>query len=104
MEQERRKNDRSTVSLEAKLFGSNDGYRARVSDVSMGGCYVETIASVSVGDNVAVQVKAPNGNWISLKGKVTAYHPTVGFGMSFSQLSQEVTDFLKDAVERINQD
>ena len=100
MEEERRKDDRSTVSLEAKLFGSNDGYRARISDVSLGGCYVETISSVSVGDDVAVQIEKSNGNWISLKGKVTVYHPTIGFGMSFSQLSQEETDFVKSLIER----
>jgi hypothetical protein len=97
MEEERRKDNRFVVSLEAKLFGNNEGYRARVSDVSMGGCYVETIASVSVGDAVAVQVEA-NGNWVSLKGEVTAYHPTVGFGMTFSQLSPEEAGFLSGLV------
>ena len=98
MDEERRRHKRVSVSLEAKLEGLHSNYPARVSDISIGGCYVETLAQVSVGEHVRVEVRMPTGSWLSLRGEVLYFHHTVGFGMRFLQLSQLEMEILNNLV------
>ena len=98
MESERRKDERISVSLEAKFFGGAQG-GARISDISLGGCYVETIAYFNAGDVIDVEIKMPNGTWLSLKGKISYTHPSMGFGMRFHDLSQYELDVLSGLMD-----
>lgn len=95
---ERRRHKRITVSLEAKLEGLHNNYPARVSDISIGGCYVETVAQVSVNETVRVEVHLPTGNWLSLRGEVLYSHHTIGFGLRFLQLSQLEMEMLNHLI------
>lgn len=98
MEFERRKYKRVVVSFEVKFFGTQN-YGARVSDISLGGCYVETIAYVAVGEVLTLEIETPTGYWLKLRGKVKYVHPNVGFGVSFLQLSKDETDVLESIIE-----
>jgi hypothetical protein len=95
---ERRRHKRITVSLEAKLEGLHKNYPARVSDISVGGCYVETVAQVSVGEIVQVDIYLPTGKWLSLRGEVLYFHQTIGFGLRFLQLSQLEMEMLNHLI------
>lgn len=83
-----RNNDRITVSLEAILESSSGKREARVSDISIGGCYVDTMVTASVGESVMVTVRTPAGEWMKLPSEVVYCFPNVGFGLRFGNLAE----------------
>ena len=79
-------------------------HEARVDDVSLGGCFVNTFGHVELGEPVDLQILLPSGEWLSLKGTVASYQPSVGFGMSFTFLNGDeenaVRQLIASAAER----
>ena len=104
MSGERRRNERKRILLEAKWESLSSRHEARVDDVSLGGCFVNTYAKIELGEHVNLEIQLPSGEWLPLRGQVASYQPGVGFGMSFTSLSKEETAALKElirtAVER----
>lgn len=79
-------------------------HEARVDDVSLGGCFVNTNGSVELNELVSLHIRLPAGASLNLRGTVVMYQPGVGFGVSFTELSNEEEAALKEliasAVER----
>ena len=57
------------------------------SDVSLGGCYVESLDMVKVGQVLNVRLCLPSNKTLRLQGEVRYHEPTIGFGLKFLQLS-----------------
>ena len=104
MSDERRSNKRKHILLEAKWESLSRRHEARVDDVSLGGCFVNTYAKVELGEHIELEMQLPSGEWLPLRGQVASYQPGVGFGMAFMSLNAEETAGLKElirtAVER----
>ena len=73
-------------------------HEARVDDVSLGGCFVNTFGHVELNEPVELQILRPSGEWIALKGTVASYHPGVGFGMSFTLLNEEEESVVRELI------
>jgi hypothetical protein len=82
------KNDRISVSLETIMESTSGKREARISDISIGGCYVDTIVTASVGEDVTVTVRTPTGEWMKLPGEVMYCFPGMGFGLRFRDLAE----------------
>jgi hypothetical protein len=95
---ERRSSERKKVLLEARWSSMSRRHEARVDDVSLGGCFVNTYGHVELHEPVDLQILLPSGEWLSLNGTVASYHAGVGFGMSFRSLSDEQTASLKELI------
>ena len=96
---ERRISPRVPVSLEA-LWDALSGRReARVSDISLHGCFLEACGQTSVGERVRFLLRTPTERWIQLSGEVVFYQPMVGFGLRFMELSQHDQAMLRQLVE-----
>ena len=93
---ERRNNERKQILLEAKWKSMSRRHEARVDDVSLGGCFVNTYAKVELGEHVDLEIQLPSGEWLPLRGQVASYQPGVGFGISFTSLTSEETAGLKE--------
>src|SRR5215213_3867610 len=89
MGQERRSSKRKRLLLEAKWECMSRTHEARVDDVSLGGCFVNTAGRVELNEAVNLQIQLPSGQWLPLTGDVASYQPGVGFGISFNALSEE---------------
>jgi hypothetical protein len=104
MPDERRINRRKRLLLEAKWKGVSRRHEARVDDVSLGGCFVNTYAQVELGEHIDLEIQLASGEWLPLRGHVASYQPGVGFGMSFTLLNAEETagleELLRTAEER----
>ena len=74
-------------------------HEARVDDVSLGGCFVNTYGHVEFDEPVGLELLLPSGEWLALQGKVASYHPGVGFGMAFTSMSEEQTAAVKELIE-----
>lgn len=99
MTDERRSSARKRILLEAKWESMSHMHEARVDDVSLGGCFVNTFGRVELNEAVNLQIMKPSGSWFSVRGRVASYHPGVGFGMSFDPLSDEATAELREVIE-----
>jgi PilZ domain len=95
---ERRNNDRKKVLLEARWESMSRRHEARVDDVSLGGCFVNTYGHVELHEAVELQILLPSGEWLALKGTVASYQPGVGFGMSFELRSEDEENGVKDLI------
>ena len=79
-------------------------HEARVDDVSLGGCFVNTYGSVEANERVNLQIQLPSGEWLSLRGQVATYQPGVGFGLSFTSLSKIETAALEKLISSVRDD
>jgi len=96
MSMERRSSKRKRILLEARWQSVSRRHEARVDDVSLGGCFVNTYAQIEIQEDVNLEIKLPSGEWLALRGKVASYQPGVGFGMSFTSLSENEVTALKE--------
>ena len=89
MDNERRKEARKNVSLEAHWEGLSGKHHARLSDISPGGCFVDTRGQVAIGDAVTIEIVLPSGQKLELRGEVTHHQYDVGFSLRFDDLTDE---------------
>ena len=98
MGQERRSSRRKRLLLDAKWESMSHTHEARVDDVSLGGCFVNTYGHVQSDEEINLQIQLPSGEWLRLQGRVASYQPGVGFGIAFTSLSKEETAVLKELI------
>ena len=99
---DRRTEKRWEVSLDAVWDGKSGNYSARVTDLSEGGCYIDTLGEAQVGEILSLKIQMPNGEWIELSGEVAHQTPPLGFGMRFKNLSDEQVDKLQSVIGQLN--
>ena len=86
---------RLSVSLDA-VWNQDDGGRhsARVTDLSEGGCYLDTVGEVMTGEIVGFRILLPEDDWLYLEGEVKHHRHGFGFGVQFVDLNDEQTEKL----------
>jgi len=92
---DRRSEKRLDVCLDAVWDGKSGNYSARVTDLSEGGCYVDTLGDAMVGEVLNVTLRLPNGDSLKLRGTVAHQMPPIGFGIRFVDLSPEQLEKLR---------
>ena len=86
---ERRSKPRLSVNLDAVWHGGEDRHSAQITDLSEGGCYLDTVGEVMAGEIVAFRVLLPDDDWLYLEGEVRHHHHGMGFGVQFVDLNEE---------------
>jgi hypothetical protein len=99
MSRERRNNERKRILLEARWESLSRRHEARVDDLSLGGCFVNTYAQVDLGEYINLEIELPSGEWLPLRGQVVSYHPGVGFGMAFTSPTPKKAARLKELLQ-----
>ena len=99
MDRERRNSQRKRILLEAKWESMSRTHEARVDDVSLGGCFVNTYGHVEPAEEINLQIQLPSGAWLPLRGRVASYQPGVGFGIAFSSLSAKERSTLQELLD-----
>ncbi|SRR6266851_6488358 len=79
---------RFDVCLTARWQGCVTNRDVRISDLSQGGCYLDTIAEVMVGETLFLKILMADGEWFELKSVVAHYTPRLGFGVRFVNLNE----------------
>jgi hypothetical protein len=98
MSDERRHDERVRINLPARWDGLTGGQEARLEDLSLGGCFVNTGGHVTIGEIVCVDIRLPTNEWLNLRGEVTSYQEGIGFGMLFTFLTDEEEYALRQVV------
>ena len=79
MTENKRSDDRISTNLPARWGGITGDHEGRIEDLSLGGCFVNTMGRADVGEIVGVEIKLPSGEGLELRGEVTSYQQGIGF-------------------------
>lgn len=76
--------------VECQLDGVSTRTASRIADLSLTGCFVETITPVSAGSRITIFVRV-DGRQVRLTGRVARvqHDRGLGFAIEFEQLSME---------------
>ena len=91
---DRRSKPRLSVHLDAVWHGGEERHSARITDLSEGGCYLDTVGEVMSGEIVAFRVLLPDDDWLYLEGEVRHHRHGMGFGVQFVDLNEEQVEKL----------
>jgi CheY-like chemotaxis protein len=83
-----KKKDEVTVSLEVVWQGIAGKYDARMSEISMDNCFIDSMGQETMGETVSFKVRLPSGVWASLQGKVIYQEYPIGFQLQFTNLTE----------------
>lgn len=90
-----RQQERIPFRLEVVLESASGKREVRISDLSAGGCYVDTIVGAQEGEPVNLQFKMPSTGEIMAFSCEAAYvFEGMGFGVRFTSLTEQHKDFL----------
>ena len=98
---DRRSEKRWDVCLDAVWDGKSGNHLARVTDLSEGGCYVDTLGEAQVGEVVVFKLQLPDGEWLELTGEVAHQTPPLGFGLRFVNLTDEQQERLQSLLDQL---
>lgn len=99
MEGERRGEQRYLLPLEVRWESLSGKYAARINDLSLSGCYIESLARVTSGEEIHFEIQLPTGFWMPLRGTVVHHQPNLGFGVRFAQLMMMERNVLSRVLE-----
>src|SRR5882724_8165818 len=91
---DRRAKPRLRVSLDAMWDSSTEAHSARVTDLSEGGCFLDSVGEVRSGEIVGFRILLPDDDWLYLEGEVRHLSAGQGFGVKFVELNEEQTEKL----------
>ena len=98
---DRRSENRLEVCLDAVWDGKSGNYTARVTDLSEGGCYVDTLGEAAAGEVLYFKLQMPDGDWLDLSGEVAHTTPPLGFGLRFLNPTDEQIDKLRSLISHL---
>jgi len=87
--EDRREKPRLSVSFDAEWDGTTGRHPARITNMSEGGCYLDTVGEVRRGEIVGFRVLLPDGDWLYVEGEVRHYTAGLGFGVQFVDLNED---------------
>lgn len=100
-ENERRSERRWEVCLDAVWEGKSGNQNARITDLSEGGCYIDTLGEASEGEILTFKVLLPGGDWLFLSGEVAHKNAPLGFGVRFADLTEDQLEKLRLLIEEL---
>ena len=83
---EQRKDLRVPLRLEVRWNGFSGRNAAITSDISLGGCYIESLYPVTIGDILDFDFRPATTEAVRLSGQVLYSHQNIGFGVRFMDL------------------
>src|SRR5215212_9058799 len=101
MGEERRIEERVPLMLELRWESLSGRHPARISDMSLNGCYVETMGQVTVGELIRLEVQLPTGRWLPLIGEAVYHLPGMGFGLRFRRLTETQREVIASLLDYV---
>jgi len=88
-----------TVSLDVVWQGSSGKQDARMSEISMEGCFIDSrVQGRALGDIVEFKAHLQSGPWVSLRGELVNEDYPMGFGLRFKELTNSDKRLLAQVV------
>ncbi len=97
---DRRSKPRLSINLGAEWDSAAGKRSARITNLSEGGCFLDSVGEVRRGEIVGFRVLLPDDDWLYLEGEVRHHTAGEGFGVQFVDLNEEQQAKLKDLILR----
>jgi hypothetical protein len=94
-----RQDERVTFLKEVHLEFASGRRLARISDISMGGCYLESIVQVQKGERFSLEIASTNGDSATFTGEVAYVFEGMGFGVMFIDPDDQSRQFLDRIIQ-----
>ena len=91
--------ERITAPMAVMLDCTSGRREVRLSDISTGGCYIDSIAPVQPDENVDLKLVLDNGEIEEMSGTVVYVHPGMGFGVRFNELSERQKAMIEHIIQ-----
>jgi PilZ domain len=98
MRYERRAYHRVTTKLTVRWEGLLTNNRALMTNVSAGGCYINSAGRVSLGEQIGVDTILLSRAHLHLEGSVAHREWPLGFGLRFANLTDEKSALISQVV------
>jgi len=95
-----REHERTSYLTEVILESASGKRQARLSDLSLGGCFVDTLTNVREGEDVTLSASFENGDRFEARGRVAYVMQGFGFGLSFIELANGSQEILEKLVKQ----
>lgn len=86
------------VSLEVVWQGAAGKHDARMGEISMSGCFIDSMGQEVLGETIHFKVHLPSGLWASLQGVVVYQEYPIGFGLDFTDLTEGDKRILEEVI------
>ena len=100
---DRRTKPRLSIDLGAEWESAAGKRSARITNLSEGGCYLDSVGDVRRGEIVGFRVLLPEDDWLYLEGEVRHHTAGEGFGVKFLDLNEDQESKLKELILRASQ-
>jgi|SRR6185503_13614282 hypothetical protein len=94
MTTERRRHLRVTQPFDGSWRGASGATKCRIADISLGGCFVQSLAMPTPGENTVVSVAIGADHSLTFTGRVVYVDPGIGFAVQFNEIGQTHIDEL----------
>jgi hypothetical protein len=98
---DRRSENRLEVCLDAVWDGNSGNHSARITDLSEGGCYIDTLGQAQVGEVLNLKLQLQEGDRLELTVEVAHQMPPIGFGVRFVDLTSEQIEKLRSLLAEL---
>jgi hypothetical protein len=85
---EKRRFPRLSKPFDGTWRGASGGSPCRLTDLSLGGCYVQSLATPTKGEETTVTVIFGDGHTMSFVGSVVYTEPNMGFAVEFRPMTK----------------
>ena len=83
--EERRRQERFPIIVDCRIEGISGGAAMRVTDISLGGCYIDTAIPFPDGANITVSVTLGETE-VALRGRIIHTQPNHGFAIELNRI------------------
>jgi PilZ domain len=98
---EHRRHPRIARPLEASWLAASGEITSRVSDISLGGCFFQSLVMPSAGDHTMISVRFTEAESMSFQSEVVYAERGIGFAVRFIDLSDEDRTRLQRIIEEL---
>ena len=90
--------ERISLPLSVVLDCTSGRREVRIADLSIGGCYVDSIAAVRPDEVVGIKLMLPQGRSEEIFGTVVYVHDGIGFGVRFNEMTNDQRTILQQLI------
>jgi hypothetical protein len=101
VEHERRKHARLVRPFEGSWRGASGANVCRIGDLSLGGCFVQSLGVPTPGQRTTVTVNFAKEHSLMFTGTVVYVEPGMGFAVRFTEMTPGELDELRQLLEML---
>lgn len=90
--------EKVNVSLEVVWHGTAGKYDARMSEISLESCFIDSMGQEILGETISFKARLPAGHWINLQGEIIYREYPIGFEARFLDLTEETERLLTELI------